>query len=460
MLRTIKDPIMSSIDGVEYIPQAKIASLFAVFGLVIVYNKLLDSYPKHHVFYMMGLTYGVLFFIIACLLLHPTIGLPNSRADPSRLLGWVSYVGIESFGSMVVQCYWALVNSSVNVDFAKKNFGYIVAGAQIGSVLGPSVATQADTIGVPGLYLLASLIMFCMVAAMKFYMDRFGQVNLQDEEVSKKAVDKKDKGGIMEGFYLFYDHNYVKGIFAVSSLYMIQVTVIDYMLKVLAKTRYDEMYPNDPQSSLKGFATFMGYFGICTNGISFLMSMFGTGSAIKAFGLSACLISFPLFMLICTALIFVYPDIWMVFMVMMFIKAMSYALNNPTKEILYQVTSSAVKFKCKSWIDTFGQRGSKAAGSIITNAFADSLVQLINYGTLVGVVIGGFTLWIADYMGKEFDNLHKNGEKVGEEPLVRYEEVGEDGNVKDSSCVDADDELGDTENNTKLQEPSVKETTI
>ena len=163
-----------------------------------------------------------------------------------------------SFGSMVVQCYWALVNSSVNVDFAKKNFGYIVAGAQIGSVLGPSIATQADTIGVPGLYLLASLIMFCMVGAMKFYMDRFGQENLQDEEVSKKAVDKKDKGGIMEGFYLFYDHNYVKGIFAVSSLYMIQVTVIDYMLKVLAKTRYDEMYPNDPQSSLKGFATFMG----------------------------------------------------------------------------------------------------------------------------------------------------------------------------------------------------------
>ena len=51
---------------------------------------------------------------------------------------------------MVVQCFWALVNSSVNVDFAKKNFGYIVAGAQIGSVLGPSIATQADTIGVPG----------------------------------------------------------------------------------------------------------------------------------------------------------------------------------------------------------------------------------------------------------------------------------------------------------------------
>lgn len=80
-------------------------------------------------------------------------------------------------------------------------------------------------------------------------------------------------------------------------------------------------------------------------------------------------------------------------------KGMSYALNNPCKEILYQVcifiimshihlnerscytwqqaTSTQIKFKCKSWIDTFGQRGSKAAGSIVTNAFANSVADLV-----------------------------------------------------------------------------------
>lgn len=36
LLRSLKDPIMSVINGVEYIPSAKIASLFVVFGLVIV----------------------------------------------------------------------------------------------------------------------------------------------------------------------------------------------------------------------------------------------------------------------------------------------------------------------------------------------------------------------------------------------------------------------------------------
>lgn len=40
-----------------------------------------------------------------------------------------------------------------------------------------------------------------------------------------------------------------------------QVTIIDYMMKILAKERYASLYPNDPQAALRGFASFMGYFG-------------------------------------------------------------------------------------------------------------------------------------------------------------------------------------------------------
>jgi AAA family ATP:ADP antiporter len=211
---------------------------------------------------MMGCGYGVLFFIMGLLLLHPTMGLSNANADPYRFLGWVSYVTIESFGSMVVQCYWALVNSSVDLQFAKKNFGLIVAGAQIGSILGPTLATQADVIGIPTLYLTGGLIMFLMVGAMHFYIQKFGAPGAEEEESKKKDPKKSGKEeGIMEGFYLFWEHDYVKGIFVVSSVYMVQVTIVDYMMKVLAKERYALMYPDDPQKAVRSFASFMGYFG-------------------------------------------------------------------------------------------------------------------------------------------------------------------------------------------------------
>ena len=229
-------------------------------------NKLLDIFPKHQLFYIMGAAYGVMFSVMGFFLMHPTIGLQNTKADPSRILGWVSYCTIESFGSMVVQCYWALVNSSVDVNFAKKNFGFIIAGAQIGSILGPTVATQAASFGVPKLYLVGAAIMFFMVGAMYLYIRRFG-VAADEQDNDKKGADtsaKKKSGkeeGVMEGFYLFYEHDYVKGIFAISSFFMVQVTVIDYMMKVLAKERYATLYPDDPEAALRGFATFMGYFG-------------------------------------------------------------------------------------------------------------------------------------------------------------------------------------------------------
>ncbi len=421
LLRSLKDPIISAIDGVECIPMAKIASLIAVFVLVILYNKLLDIIPKHHLFYAMGIFYGVMFGIMGLMLYHPTIGLPNTQADSSRWLGWVSYVTIESFGSMVVQCYWALVNASVNLRFAKKNFGYIIAGAQIGSILGPSIATKAETIGIPALYLLGSVVMFCMVAAMYYYVARYG-IGEADQEDGKEVdardsakKDSKEKGGILEGFYLMYQHDFVKGIFCISSLFMVNVTVIDYMMKVLALERYNAMYPNDQQAAGRAFASFMGYFGQTTNGISFLFSLFGTGAVIKKFGLSMTLLAFPVLLGACSALVWISPTIWVVFTVMMIIKGMSYALNNPTKEILYQATSSTIKFKCKSWIDTFGQRSAKALGSVITNACASDIVDLNNYGFAVGAIMSGALIWISQHMGRMFEQFQEEGVKVGEE---------------------------------------------
>ena len=97
--------------------------------------------------------------------------------------------------------------------------------------------------------------MFMMVVAMYFYVQRFGV------SAEPKKSEKEKEGGITEGFTLFYQHDYVKGIFAISSLFMIQVTVFDYMMKVLAKQEFELRYPNDKEAALTAFASFMGFFG-------------------------------------------------------------------------------------------------------------------------------------------------------------------------------------------------------
>mmetsp|Transcript_23330 Transcript_23330/g.73126 ORF Transcript_23330/g.73126 Transcript_23330/m.73126 type:complete len:294 (-) Transcript_23330:420-1301(-) len=287
------------------------------------------------------------------MLSHPTMGMANAEPHPTRVLGWISYFAIESFGSIQVSLFWQFTNANVDLKTAKSAYGLIVAGAQIGSILGPTVATNADAIGMPTLYLCGAACVCAMVGMVNLYVRRFGP----SAEAEPKA--KKDKAGALEGPKLMVKHPYVRGIFAISCLFMVEVTILDYMMKVLAHDEFMQRHPDDPQAASKAFTAFMGSFGQMTNLISFAFSLTGTSFVIRHFGLNRTLLAFPSLCCAAIAMVWTAPQLYVVFVAMMLLKAFSYALNNPCKEILYQPTSSAVKFKCKSWIDTFGARGSK-----------------------------------------------------------------------------------------------------
>jgi AAA family ATP:ADP antiporter len=157
----------------------------------------------------------------------------------------------------------------------------------------------------------------------------------------------------------------------------------------------------------------MGLFGQATNTLSFLMSLLGTSAVIRYLGLRLTLLLFPSLCLAVIIFVRFYPTLYVVFTAMMLLKASSYALNNPTKEMLYQPTSSAVRYKAKSWIDIFGARGSKALGSVVTNAFSNSAETLVANGSLVGIAVASFLIWNARFMGSKFDEYMASGHIVG-----------------------------------------------
>lgn len=164
LLRSLKDPVISTIcavpgrrialdataGGVQYIPKAKMLSVVVVTVLVFIYNKLIDMFPKHQLFYIVGGFYAALFTSIALLLAMCGRAFPqflarrshlrrpsttstsiyNTDPSPYRLLGWVSYCSIESFGSIGVSLFWAFTNSTYNLEGAKKSYGLMVACAQ------------------------------------------------------------------------------------------------------------------------------------------------------------------------------------------------------------------------------------------------------------------------------------------------------------------------------------------
>merc|ERR1711998_659382 len=160
--------------------------------------------------------------------------------------------------------------------------------------------------------------------------------------------------------------------------FVIKVTILDYAMKLLAKGTFDADNPGDPVGATNAFAAFMGGFGQCTNGLFFFL-LVGTSFVIRRFGLKTTMLLFPSLCFTAMMLVYMFPNLRMVFVMMLVLKARANALNKPCMELLYQPTSAEVKFKAKSWIDIFGERVAKALGAVVIYQFSDSAADLLNY---------------------------------------------------------------------------------
>lgn len=384
LMRPLKDALFMKIVGKLYIPYAKMVSFACIIPLILFYSKLVDWFEKHKLFYVICSIYAIVFLVVAYFLAHPTIGLANTVADKSRLLGWFIYVGIESFGSLVVALFWSFVASSTQTSAAKRGYPVIIAGAQVGSIVGPTIATKATFIGMPQL----SVIIACGIAIVPFMIYLFVK-HFPTAQALPTASDKKATG-MFEGLRLLASKPYLLGILGVATLYEIIGTVLDYQMKFIA----DETYTSAAQVT-----EFLGLFGQSANLLALVFALVGTSFFIRRFGLTFCLVMFPVTIGLVVCYVWACPTLWVLFGAMVAVKGLSYALNNPCKEIMYIPTSKDVKFKAKSWIDVFGGRSSKFVGSGINAIFTD-MAQLMFFGSIISLGIVGVWIMIAFYVGK------------------------------------------------------------
>lgn len=87
-------------------------------------------------FYILGISYTTLFLLVSAVLSTAPLGLVNWEGRFARVVGWVSFVAIESYGSLAVALFWAFTNATVDLEGAKASYGLVIAGAQIGAIIG------------------------------------------------------------------------------------------------------------------------------------------------------------------------------------------------------------------------------------------------------------------------------------------------------------------------------------
>lgn len=399
-------------------PVAKTASLFIILIVVFIYSKLVDWFEKHKLFYILCTFYTILFSIITAMLaMRHFWGDAFLGRSTLAALGWVTFFAIESFGSLIVALFWSFTSSITATESAKRGYPLIAAAAQFGAIIGSVPLLFPEQFG--GIWTLF-LGVTITVGSVMFVMHYFMRVTPPDQLIGNKLAHKTEEEkegffyGLVSGIWLLVSRPYLMGVLVVSTFYETISQIVEYQMQ---STAY--VYP--AFSSELGFAYFQGFYGLCVNILSFLMALLGTSYLIKRFGLRACLLIFPICLGIAFVSLFAYfklgsPNpgqlLWACFGVMIIAKGLGYAINNPTKEIMYIPTSKDVKFKSKGWIDMFGSRSAKGAGSAVTNTFKHNIPDLMVYGTFISLGLTAMWIVAALFVGTKNRHLIKENKII------------------------------------------------
>lgn len=400
-LKTLKESIFINMIGPMHLPEAKIASVLLFFPIVLMYSKLVDHFAKEKLIYFFVGLYTIIGLILVYFLYHPTIGLANPEVNPARLLGWIFYLFVESYISLMLSLYWSFINDVTTPESAKKGYGLIIFGTQLGAflfiilgnILSYNTSHYAER---AALIALISVLTFLAMPIIVFIMTRIIEkkdlVGYEEEVIKEEDNEKIKKDswvGFLDGLRLLITHPYVTGIFFLICFQELISTVMGFQMSLLVNTAYQE-------PGARNF--FFFNFALAVQTIACLFGLFGTSFFQRKFGIRFCLIAYPLFLGVSIAYYIFHPTLWTIFSVMLIAKAINYAFYQPAKEVLYIPTSRSIKYKSKAWIDMFGMRFAKAAGSV-ANRVMGPFVILIGGSTLT--IIALWTL-LASIIGKTF----------------------------------------------------------
>ncbi len=407
-MRTLKDSFFINMVGPTWQPYVKMISLAIFFPVVLIYAKLVDMFSKRNLIYVVLGFYGVLGLVFVALLNHPTIGLQNQVTSPYRLVGWFFYVYAETYISLIMSLYWSYASDITSPESAKKGYGLIIFGTQLGGVLLMFLGNvlSADTAQYAHrapLILFISICMFLGIALMTFLLQSLiSKKNLESYSDSKGSGAPKilKNVGFIEGLKTILVHPYVIGVFGLIFFHELISTVMNYqMLLLISKTFSNGGLVNK----------FLFEYNFCVQLIACLFGLFGTSFFQRRFGIKFCIVTYPLLLGGSIVSYLFYPTLGTIFYVMLIAKAINYAFNQPAKEVLYIPTSRDIKYKSKAWVDMFGARLAKATGSAFDATFSGILIGLPS--VIIMSCIGCWVL-VANLLGNRFQKAIKNNEII------------------------------------------------
>jgi AAA family ATP:ADP antiporter len=314
---------------------------------------------------------------------------------------WVAagfYVWISTFNILIISVFWSFMADLFTRPQAKRLFGLIAAGATLGGIAGPAIATGlAKSIGNGGLMLVAAGGFAC-AAGLVGTLAAMRRPTPPSEEVSGSGgasagtLRRPLAGKPLDGFRLLLRSPYLLLI----SAFLLLMTWISTIVYIQLGDLISHAFP-DREARTQAYAS----IDLIVNSLALGVQVFGTGRFISQFGATAGLLLNPIVMVIAFLAIMFSPVLLVLGGVQILRRVAEYAVAKPTREMLFTVVDQESKYKAKNVIDTviyrFGDLSSAWVGSFIHP-----------YGVVGLAVFGGVVtaVWIpvAYLLGRRYES--------------------------------------------------------
>jgi len=362
----LKNSLFCTFIGPHHIPWVKTLSLLVLIPLIMVYAKLLDIYNREKTFYILSTIYIITAFAFAAYFFFAT---QNAMAtDLEFINGYTYYVTfitnyafyawVESYGALLVALFWAISTDITTPNSAKKGFSLIVTMGQLGGMIGAffiaglpcMLGHETSTLSI---LIVAGTILISMYLLRNLFTKTPAHLLTAYHGYNEKEEEKKQESGFLEGLYLLMRHKYLLGIFAVVAFPEIIMTIVDLHFNTLASELYTGIE----------LTRYHSYYTSAVSFVTLLLLLCGSGKITHVFGLGVSLLLMPVFYGIALLGFVSFNSLNFLLFILVSSKALNYALNGPAIKQLYIPTTHDVRFKSQAWIEIFGLRGSRAAGS-------------------------------------------------------------------------------------------------
>jgi ATP/ADP translocase len=339
-----------------------------------------------------------------------------------KWLALIYYMWANIFVVALTTQFWFLVNDVFNPREAKRLIGFFGSGGLLGGIAGYLLTWFLAKSEQSHLLLLLSALFLCacmvvvnaIFAWLKKNESRFTAAGSASKPIGREA----ERVGLWDSFQSVRVNDYLKLMAAIVVVTWVVSTFIDWQsMSIIEQNR----------AAKANLASFFGQFYAGMLVFAFLLQFVLTSRFINRFGIRPGLMIYPLIILLCSVGIGAFPEsLGVAIAIKGSDKALSYSINQSSRELLYIPVMPNLKYRAKIFIDMFLNRFSKAVGGVLLLGlfFIVGLKPIAAIGIepmrWVSIVTGGFVLlWIVlnfkisgAYVREVKDQLAKKWERA------------------------------------------------